>query len=32
VVAVVKWIGPLYQLWRSFSPAQKEAPAGEFAV
>jgi hypothetical protein len=32
VVAVVKWIGPLYQLWRSFSPARKEAPVGQSAA
>jgi hypothetical protein len=27
VVSVVKWIGPLYQLWRSFSSGRAQAEA-----
>jgi hypothetical protein len=28
VLAVAKWIGPLYRLWKSFSASRKEAEAG----
>ena len=29
MVAAIRWIGPLYRLWRSFAPASKETEAGE---
>ena len=32
LLAVAKWIGPLYQLWQSFSASRKEAEAGEPAA
>jgi hypothetical protein len=31
LAAAVKWIAPLYQLWKRFSPARKEAQAEESA-
>ena len=31
VATAVKWIAPLYQVWKSFSPARKEVPAEESA-
>ena len=32
VSGAIKWIGPLYTLWKSFSASRKEAEAGEPAA
>lgn len=32
VLAPVRWVGPLYGLWKSFSPGRKEAEAGKPAA
>lgn len=32
VTTAVKWIGPLYTLWKGFSASRKEAEAGEPAA
>lgn len=32
IVTAVKWIGPLYGLWKSFARGQKEAEAGKPAA
>ena len=32
IVTMVKWIAPLYGLWRRFAPGRKEAEAGKPAA
>lgn len=32
IVTAVKWIGPLYGLWKRFSPGRKEPEAGKPAA
>jgi len=32
IVTAVKWIGPLYGVWKRFAPGRKEAEAGKSAA